>query len=614
MMQNRSNQLILILLIFNFFACKQRSASALSDASLFTAEQAWFTGITKPIRICVNMDPKIPQVLQRSPKDTQIAIESLLIKTYGGWLQYLIDRGIQPELTMLQARMLLNLPPYEPQGERVIEVTAQPEVRAMAQLYEFSESAPILTQPEKWKFVYPAALSFLEDCDHDQSNADLVVQIGGREQSSNGGTTVPNVMDDRESVLGMVSSQLDPAKNKLNRFMHIRGPSKILSYRQLLFPQLIMMHEWGHILGVPHVPGTVMDSTELLDFSEQLTLVETLPDRALPTLFDSLIAIDRKKILLPCYERACVVQGTWLGRFPRQLSYELKTADFKLHRDFPPGVEPIEVVKEDARNSIEVFKRPDVQEPIYHGYYTFLHDMNITVQRVFVNTNGSDDANILTKFQCPTGTIVYFEANKVVHGVSVPAYTWNEKSLGSSLEQIDQLTSCMEPEGDSPEATATRANMKEIKVQAIANYNKSRQFMRTYFESTPWTFMNPNHEPWSLPVAHTKCGKVGSQFDLCLWRNGDLGVATLQRGGLQQVIPLTRVKSMVASSGSESWGGSFRGTPPDFVTQSELSFFSFGFRVYAEKNSLRAGSERINVFVAPSASMGSWYSLGAFDK
>ena len=521
----RSYMTWLIILTVTVSSCKSRLDSGLAGARVEN-DIAWFTGGDRPINVCIRVSDAVVAANHAARANITIAYLSQAIgMTYTAWYKYMVSRGVQPYFPTIEADPVpadsyqswgaLNHKYYlEHAMQFPTEVVATPAQRAQA---------------------FPGTLNFIVDC----SKADLEFNFG---------TTPSFAVEDRssnESTLGYVAPDQRSPKGSWRRGAVIVAGTELISYEDALEPTFVLMHEWGHILGVPHVEGTIMDPEELRLSTNSFRALRGLNPAVRTISFFSAYMIDRWRNLMLCQRLDCSYQGsifgvldaevqtspdsdelTWILDMGSDAAQQLQVAvDQAKAKGVKNGniFDWTSTVPEKPQPIVKIFRRPDnvsVPELFHESRSIEMWTGKSNLVKLLMNTSKPGESPIQFVGDCKDQHVNLFSSMFGSGSSIVFSDNWiPTMDVASPLSPLEAYRAC--------------AGDRSLIYDLLATDLKQLLRERAQFpvDLSAWHFYTEFNGPVNVfPKQETWCTQM-SFGEFCLWRRDNFAFFTTQYGG-----------------------------------------------------------------------------------
>ncbi len=521
--------------------CKQRS-SASAVLSVDQNAVAWYVGAETPLSICVKASAAVTSHLAKGGKPQKV-LEYTVWRTYFNWLYYLYNKGLQP----------VFLPP---DGAHTYTVDSASKTdwdwghegeiygwggkfNAVGSTSTTFPNSPERASKQELAVAFPIGMTFTDDCDA----ADLEVHFG----------TSPNFAlktDAAEpaSVLGRsVLSGGTSTTSRRHGAIILPEHGEELNYDDIAEADVMLMHEWGHVLGVPHVVGTIMDPEELGRFMKNAKLTRgVVPpyDRMSQFFFTS--QIDHWRELAFCQKKSnCenfgqAYEGTSaLGQLhadtglefltiPNQTTTSLLEVDKKdsqvIHLASDANADQLEV--EQATDLVEVFRKPDsLHAPkIYNQARVVNRWINGQfLLKTLMNVNDRDSSAIAAVADCQGQSFSLFQSLHFSNWGDSNSRTYFPAGTIPSDVGRKLLADCLGTVDD-----ATKLSKTELTEAQKQDLGKRAKVVHDRFQTQTLTLRGDPDHGVVLPKADTMCGAFVQGLNICLWRSGDVAAIQVQ--------------------------------------------------------------------------------------
>jgi hypothetical protein len=548
--------------------------SSLADVNS-AINTASFVGGNRTLTVCVS-GPALPNGSLSNDEFYKIASES-----YIQWIRYFSDHGIfpqpeyetyNPSLVIAQSKQKYNV------TQNLVRVTPTPEeLETDASFFNQKKGMfhrttfPVITDIDRQGF--PLILSRRSNCD----SADLKIQIG--------------------RPLPEGSQEFGQDQNLLGRFSKIsERPSRMypedpnwhpsiidiyqsdFGFSEPLEIRYIVMHELGHMFGIPHIKGTIMDPEVLKTIASQLKSLAHVKDPILrKQLLPESIAIDHWRILSPCAnESYCLSLGVQYNSADGIIGYsELKGMryyDFRFDSTKPIGSERIEFsilnseIKPENKYSSaleEILVRPQMYNPtpIYHkAIEVDAWRNNEIVAKTTINMNQPIESPVQVTIDCLGSHTSIFKSNFHDGLTDVSALGWTLSSFQQSYEALASYEDCARNKAgfDTSRSTTLKEVSKELNESII-----------TVLESGFFQLPNASIATSMLPAQNDQCTSTSGKYGIlksnkiCIWRSGNFSVLHFTDNGGQKFFKLEKIYDDITKKSAgrytESWKVKFTG-------------------------------------------------------
>lgn len=583
------NRIIVVLLLV-VVACKTRPSTLAS--SVPSDAVALFVGADKPILTCIQQDQAIAKSLGLSDSAVATWLRFITFNSYARWIAYAASRKIQPLGSLAQMQQITG-------RQTILDSTASWFDVINADIPEMKAVKSNLATPTRDQVLsgFPVAMGFTTNCER----ADLVVHFGS------------SPIDPQKSVIqepGTILGQLIPKSAEKNDetwtkgAIIVAGPTADFSYEGFLGPSMVLMHEFGHMLGVPHVPGTVTEPDELADFVLQMKKMQGLSTNLKSKVLAGFTSVDLSRILMLC-ESPCSLSGIWLGLAEALTSYSHKqgitSLTYKMIDKYVTGfganTKPPQF--DSDQPLAQIFRKPKpFDREVYHNYSTVFTQWPYAGTPIQTSVNTLNNDNMLFKIvmSCGSQKLPIFISDRMIHGRPMREFNWQEIDESKYIDRIMDFWHCwlggLQKESD----------IESLRDLLVHQGQMMRNALNTlFFKNIPWSFISPDKEEM-VPRNQSWCGMVLSKLELCIWRKDDIALASLMRNGQSYTVPLNVVSK---SGGAEVWGGVVE---IDSLVQ---DFKTFALRIELTGDTAASrGILNATVHVAHVAGVVTWVQLG----
>ena len=560
-MRRFSVHILVISMVAGFYllSCKARTDGELKlSDDQGPVNPAWFVGGDQIIAVCINTSPMVKQRMAAAGLDSA-KLRDQVGSTYAKWVEYVSKRrGVlyleSPNADTLIARGLAT-------GIAAGKLSASTPLNKVYDhvQHEFMWGLPAFEpdlSPAVVAAMFPLALAFVEDC----SKADLEVDFG----TSPSFRATESVAEE-SGVVGAALIKSTISSTWKKGAIVLKDDSDQLSYGDLTEVGVVLMHEWGHVLGNAHMTGTIMDSTVLTAFARDAAATRDLSANLRDVLFKDAGSIDQwRQLYAPndCVGQSiCYINGIGFNDLPGAVTINYKGALHSMQffsLDFfsvllDPGLSALGQFEVKPEASLgEVFQRPrDIApKPLRMESYVVSNwrTRNYLV-KIMVNTNQDEtSSSVMLQAECHNATVTIFQGQYPrLYNISAPR-TWPKVLDSATYQSVRSAQNCATntPDFSGLSNSGIDADVKSAIEQLSTPQN--------------WS-MGPatDHQPTILPAKESWCATLKSHVSMCLWRRGKLGLVQFKDGQGTSLTSLSPYDAASLAAGDpslhEGWTG-----------------------------------------------------------
>jgi hypothetical protein len=594
--------------------CKARKKPDSATKAIYN-QSAWYVGARQPIHVCVNYSDPVKKALGGgNPSLTKEYLEWMTWYSFLTWIQYLDLKGIQSKAEFDGRGPPETSTIFESSLKRWSNIK-DINIDSMYMDSYVNFAADILTTPTPEPI--PLMFHHFTDLDIDRSfadsllfendcaRADLEVHFGTKPTIQ---LSEPN--NQNSTKLGSAVKGEKPSDGRrVKGAILLVDHGNQLSYDDVYEPLYVLTHEWGHVFGVPHIDGTIMDPQELAEFMATAKLLRhhsplnnLIGNQRKGLLWN--VAIDHWRMLAPCRRNTCIVQGLFLENI---ISHSVFSKNYKLdwfkiphdRKDYwhsPLDSEkskvvnfskPIDFFKSEKLTNgngdwnipffthskaiertafgdlhftpeqdlplKEIFIRDQIadSEKIYHGAYSASQWINSKfVVTTSVNSNQPKSPAIKVRVDCEGKSAVIFRSRNFGGNSSLVSLPWLERNSPLTQKLKDLSESCKFENQEIFNLDAFKVEKFEEKlVSDTASFKNPERYV---LQNDAW--LQKKQVDMTTIEGKNFCGQFINDLQVCLWFNATLAVLTLKNNqGQSNQCALDSVAAPEYAKGETYW-------------------------------------------------------------
>lgn len=510
----------ILILILSLLGCRARtSTSSVQADSVVQSNPSLFFGGNQAIQICVQMSDAVKTRLSKSTQFPVSTLKKTVFETYAYWVFYMLQKGVQKSFSYEQALAKVPIGTFplntKPSDVRSVKVEERLE-------FPWPDTSNVSAADIQKAF--PVAIAWVDNC----RDADLEVHFGTKPTFANS-----EVTGEADLVLGAIYTDKNPHPRHSGWHrgaIVLQDQSESIDYKDTVDAEFILMHEWGHVLGVPHVVGTVMDPNILTTFAMDSKNSREFDSFLRPLLFNRNIDVDRWRQLVICQQLSCSSAGLTMGLLGATADINEKTGldrfQFGYLGDLS-SANPTPTVSrnfgkietENSTNIAEVFRRPmEVHaDPVFHKTIVINRWLNKSyLTKAMFNGNAPNTPPISVQGDCRGKKIKIFESGFTYGYQPVLPWYLNQVKQLTPLIKTKEFADCVQDTTIFPEQTYLQINENQKQRLSKMVYKLETQQSELYgLPRTPWQ---------NLPQKNTYCTYQVNGVELCLYHKGNLAV------------------------------------------------------------------------------------------
>lgn len=570
--------LFIAIFCWMLLTCKSRLQT--SDLRISHNSVGWFLDASQPLTICVNASRNVREHLAEGGEVDGILKYSIW-RTFMSWIVYLDRKNIQPLYELPQNLGQLGILKHRTEHYGFLKAgMSYGWLGTIVPVQINSEELPKpKTNPttEELKSSFPSSIRFVNNCD----DAEIELHFG----------TQPSFSDDvaQEPKSVLARSHLSPTKSKSGRLhgaIVLVDHGEELNYDDRSEMDVLLMHEWGHVFGVPHITGTIMDPEEIADFFLDAKVTRNIltPFERIKN-FEGRLRIDHWRQLTFCRGGGwspCLVSGdSLIGLEATALvssSGGLQSLDVKpAQRDAgekkyivavkESGGDKIEIKekapnKDKSINADEIFRRPGISsiQPIFHQSQTVERwisgDYVLTTE---MNTNDKSQKNlpsVRAMADCSGRSFSIFNNETYHRSGEFNIVPFEPNNTHFADRAARELNLCTKVVGD-----IFKVKVAQLSEPERAEREKLIPYINLTLNSGKLQLLNDQPPRAYIVSEELRCRPFAAGIALCFWQKENIGIMQLRsRDAIQTCFPTEIYLSETdqkATGFKQSWGCEF---------------------------------------------------------